>query len=167
MRALAAEAGCATGLAYKVFADRHDLVGAIIHAEFSRLGAASEEFVGRAGTGTVAANLAWFAERLLDSPAVALAQEVSADDTLSKAVRVKVHDTGIGPGAFEAGFAAYLAAEKKAGRVDHAVDVDAFGFLIAGAVHNLIMSGEAWPRTTRRQLKRRLAAVATALAPHR
>jgi AcrR family transcriptional regulator len=165
MRALAAEAGCATGFPYKVFADRHDLVVAIIHAEFGRLRVASEEFVGRAGTGTVASNLAWFAERLLDSPAVALSQEVSADEALSKAVTVKVHDTGIGPGAFELGFAAYLAAEKKAGRIDHAVDADAFAFLIAGAVHNLIMSGEAWPRPTRRKLKRRLAAVAAAIAP--
>ena len=38
-------------------------------------------------------------------------------------------------------------------------------FLIAGAVHNLIISGDAWPRSTRPQLKRRLSAVADAIAP--
>ena len=31
MRALAAEAGCAVGLPYKVFTDRHELVGEIVH----------------------------------------------------------------------------------------------------------------------------------------
>jgi hypothetical protein len=45
------------------------------------------------------------------------------------------------------------------------VDVDAFGFLLAGAIHNLIMSGDAWPRPSRRQLRRRLDAVAAAITP--
>jgi AcrR family transcriptional regulator len=165
MRALAVEAGCATGLPYKVFADRHDLVVEVVHAEFERLRAASDELVERVGAGTVAGNLAWFAEVILDSTAVALAPEVVSDDSLSRAITAKVRGTGIGPGVFEAGFAGYLAAERRTGRIDAAVDTEAFGFLIAGAVHNLIMSGQAWPRPTRRQLQRRLAAVAAAIAP--
>jgi AcrR family transcriptional regulator len=165
MRALAAEAGCATGLPYKVFADRHELVVEIVQGEFERLRAASDEFVRRAGRGTVAANLAWFAELLLDSPAVALAHEFPADKTLANALSAKVHASGLGPGEFQTAFAEYLATEKQAGRVDHAVDADAFGFLLAGAVHNLIMSGDVWPRPTRAQLKRTLAAVAAAISP--
>jgi AcrR family transcriptional regulator len=165
MRALANEAGCATGLPYKVFTDRHELVVEVVHAEFDRLRSASEEFLRRVGAGSVASNLTWYSEIILDSPAVALAPEIAGDLALSKAITAKVHGTGIGPGAFETAFAGYLAAEQRAGRVASNVDTDAFGFLLAGAVHNLIMSGEAWPRPTRRQLRQRLAGVAAAIAP--
>lgn len=164
MRALAAEAGCAVGLPYKVFADRQELVAEICHAEFERLGAAYEELVARAGTATVGANLAWFAGVLLDSPAVALVHEVFADPALTEAVAARVHESGIGPGAFETAFTRYLAAEKVTGRVAGDIDEAAFGFLLAGAVHNLVVSGEAWPRPSRRELKRRLDAVAAAIA---
>jgi AcrR family transcriptional regulator len=166
MRALATEAGCATGLPYKVFADRHELVVEVVHAELDRLRAASEELLGRVATGTVASNLAWFSEIILDSPAVALAPEVAGDQALSKAFTAKVHGTGIGPGAFETAFADYLAAEQRAARIGAEVDTDAFGFLLAGAIHNLIMSGEAWPRPTRRQLQQRLAGIAAAIVQH-
>ncbi len=165
MRALAAEAGCAVGLPYKVFADRQELVAEICHAEFERLGSADHELARRAGTATVGANIAWYAELLLASPAVALADEVFADEALAKVVVARVHETGIGPGDFETVFARYLRAEKRVGRVDGNVDENAFGFLLAGAVHNLIVSGDAWPRPTRRQLRRRFEAVAAAIAP--
>jgi AcrR family transcriptional regulator len=165
MRALASEAGCATGLPYKVFIDRHELVVEVVHAEFDRLHTASEELLSRVRTATVASNLMWYSQIILDSPAVALAPEIAGDHALSKAVTAKVHVTGIGPGAFETAFASYLAAEQRGGRVAANVDTDSFGFLLAGAIHNLIMSGEAWPRPTRRQLQQRLAGVAAAIAP--
>ena len=167
MRALAAEANCAVGLTYKLFTDRRDLVAQICHAEFKRLADASGELSSRAGTGTVGANLTWFAERLLDSPAVSLAHEILADQDLAKAVTARVHDSGVGPAAFETVFAAYLALEKRDGRVAAEVDEKAFGFLLAGAIHNLIISGTAWPRPSRRQLRRHLDAVVAAIAPTR
>jgi AcrR family transcriptional regulator len=166
MRALATEAGCAVGLPYKVFADRHELVGEIIHAEFLRLGERFEEIAGRVGTGTVGGNLVWLAEALLDSPAVALAPEVMGDEQLAKAFTERIHTTGIGPGGFEAAFGRYLEGEQGAGRVDPDVDVEAFGFLLAGAVHNLMVSGDAYPRPSRRRLRQLMAAVAAAIAPH-
>jgi AcrR family transcriptional regulator len=165
MRALAAEADCAVGLPYKVFTDRHDLVAQICHAEFERLGDAYVELGARAGTATVGANLAWFADLLLGSPAVALAHEVFADEILNKAVTARVHESGVGPAAFETVLARYLAAEKHTGRVAPDIDEKAFGFVLAGSIHNLIMSGDAWPRPTRRQLRRRLDAIAAAIAP--
>jgi AcrR family transcriptional regulator len=167
MRALATEAGCAVGLPYKVFADRRALVVEILLVEFERLERANEELVARAGTNTVGANLGWFSELLLGSPAVALAPEVSADEALGRAVEERVQRTGVGPGSFEQGFARYLAAEKSLARVDEHVDEDAFAFLLAGSIHNLIMSGGAWPRPSREQLRRRLDAVAETLAPRR
>lgn len=165
MRALADEAGCAVGLPYKVFADRHDLVVEICTEEFRRLADAYEETVGRAGTATVAANLTRFAELLLDSPAVALVQEIHDDEQLGKAVSSSVHATGIGPATIGLTIARYITAEKHAARVDPDVDADAVAFLLAGAIHNLMVSGDAWPRPNRQELRRHLAALAATLAP--
>jgi AcrR family transcriptional regulator len=165
MRALAAQAGCAVGLPYKVFTDRRELVAEVLHAEFVELQSVFDQLAARAGTGTVGGNLAWFAGLLLGSPGVALAQEVVADEQLMKAVTTRIHESGAGPAAFETILAGYLAAEKRAGRVDPDVDEDAFGFLLAGAIHNLIVSGESYPRPGGRRLERLLAAVAARLAP--
>jgi len=165
MRALATEADCAVGLPYKVFADRHELVGENIHAEFLRLGERFDEMIGRAGTGTVGGNLAWLAEVLLESPAVALAPEVMGNAQLSKEFTERIHATGIGPASFETAFSQYLVAEKAAGRVNGDVDEKAFAFLLAGAVHNLMISGDAYPRPSRRRLRQLLGSAATAIAP--
>lgn len=163
MRALANEANCAVGLPYKVFADRHELVVEIVHAEFARIAEAGEMLIARAGTGTVAGNLTWFAELILDSPAVALAREVFADGDLANAVTANIHVTGAGPTSFESAFTRYLRAEKKAGRVDPSVDEDAVAFFVSGAVHNLAVSGPAYPRPSRRQLQQHLTAIAERL----
>ena len=165
MRALANEAGCAVGLPYKVFTDRQDLVAEICHVEFVRLGRAFDELGRRAGSRTVASNLTWFAELLLDSPAVELVHEVFADETLAKNIASRAHSTGDGPGAFEDVITRYLASEKTAGRVAPEVDERAIAFLLAGALHNLIVSGDAWPRPSRRLLARHIGAVARAIAP--
>ena len=124
MRALAAEAGCATGLPYKVFADRHEIVLEIVHGELIRLKAVSDQLVVRAGSGSVGANLAGFAEEVLSSSAVALAQEVTSHDHLAKEFTRRVHSAGIGPSAIERAFAAYLVAERDAGRIDPTIDTD-------------------------------------------
>ncbi|HEX5997571.1 MAG TPA: TetR/AcrR family transcriptional regulator [Jiangellales bacterium] len=167
MRALATEAGCAVGLPYKVFADRHEIVAAIVHTELDRLRAARDELIQRAGSGTVGGNLAWFAAVFLDSPAVALTQELLADEALRQSVTATAHDNGMGPSAFPRVLSRYLAAEKQAGRVAPDTDEDAFGFLIASALHNLLVAGEAWPRPTRPELEQILTATATAIAAAR
>jgi AcrR family transcriptional regulator len=159
MRRLAAEAGCAVGLPYKVFTDRRALVGELLRDEFVRLRAAFDELVERAGTGTVGGNLAWFADVLLESAALGLADEVVADVAAHE-----FHTSGVA-GGFDTTVPAYLAAEKRAGRVAEDVDEEAFGFLVAGAVHNLLVSGDAYPRPDRRRLRRLLDAVARQLAP--
>lgn len=162
MRALAAEAGCAVGLPYKVFADRRELVRAMLQVEFARLRAAFDELVERAGTGTVGGNLARLAEALLDSPAIALSDEVAGDESLTASSHSEFQDSGLAA-AFDTVVPAYLAAEKRAGRVAPDVDEEAFGFVIVGAVHNLLVSGEGYPRPSRRRLTRLLTAVADRL----
>ena len=165
MRSLAREAGCALGLPYKVFEDRGALVLELVHAELARLITVGQELIERAGDHTVATNLAWFAGAILESPAVALASEIMADPDLGEGFASRFHDGTAGPAGFEFAFASYLAAEQQSGRVGDRVDTDAYGFLLAGAVHNLVVSGPAYPRPTRRQLAQHLGAIAVHLAP--
>jgi AcrR family transcriptional regulator len=164
MRALAAEAGVSLGLPYKIFADRREIVDEIVSAELRRFGAAAKRLLTRAGTYTVGDNLIWFASIVLNSPAAPLAQELHADhQRLESATRV-AEGTGLSPASFPAVLAGYLIAEQRAGRVRDNIDCEAFGFLIAGALHNLLIAGPAWPRPERRQLKHYLTAAASAIA---
>jgi AcrR family transcriptional regulator len=164
MRSLAAEAGCAVGLPYKVFDNRQELLMEILQVQFAALRSRSRELISRAGTGTVADNLTRFAERVLGSTAVALVHEVAGDPALAKAFAEQFHGTDTGPALFENAFAGYLAAEQRAGRIAPDVDTRAFGFLLGGAIRNLVMSGEAYPRPSKRKLKQLLTATTDAIA---
>jgi AcrR family transcriptional regulator len=164
MRRLATEAGCAVGLTYKLFADRRDLVGEIVRADLGRLREASDELLTRAGTATVGANLMWYAEIVLDSPAVALARELLNDEALMQSVAASADHTGIGPAAFPRILTRYLTAEQETGRVAGHVDADAFGFLIASTLHNLLVASDAWPKPSRPDFQRMLDAVAATIA---
>lgn len=159
MRALADEAGCALGLPYKVFADRQELVLELVRASFGDVHAKGEELLRRAGRGTVAGNIAWFAEWLLDSPGVALAQHVMQSPALAEAVVADFHANGHGPTLLDGLLTDYLAAEQEAGRVSPEVDTSAFGFVLGGAIHHLVVMGEGYPRPSSRKLQRILGAV--------
>lgn len=165
MRALAAEAGCAVGLPYKVFSNRDDLVVELLLVEFRRLRNSFDQLVNRAGTGTVAETLAAYARLFLEShtPVLSLAWKMDSEE-LSSAIDAKAHQSGLLE-SFETTVADYLAAEKRLGRIDATVDERAFGFLITGAIHNLIVSGDAYPRPEMREIERMLAAVADRLTP--
>jgi AcrR family transcriptional regulator len=161
MRALAAEADCAVGLPYKVFADRRDLVHAVLRRELDELDGVIESLMARAGRHSVGANLAWFADEFLASPAAPLVREEIANAT----DMADLHGSAAGMHDLEAALGRYLAAERDASRVRADVDVDEIGALVAGAIHNLVVAGAAWPRPSGARLRRRLDALATALAP--
>jgi AcrR family transcriptional regulator len=161
MRALAAEADCAVGLPYKVFADRRELVQAILRRELEELDGVITTLVSRAGRHSVGANLAWFADRFLASPAAPLVREEIATDGDT----VGPHGSHLGMNDLEVALGRYLATEQDAGRVRSDVDVEEIGALVAGAIHNLVVAGAAWPRPSGAQLRRRLDALAAALAP--
>ena len=164
MRALAAEAGVSVGLPYKVFADRREIVTEIVRGEINTLRAATEELVATAGRGTVGDNLTHFAEAILDSPAAPLARELHRDDQLLGSVTGAAEEAGVGPTGLVSVLGRYLVVEQQAGRVAGHVDTDAIAFLIAGALHNLLIAGPAWPRPNQRELKRNLAGIAAAMA---
>lgn len=152
MRSLAAEAGCALGLPYKVFNDRGDLIAELAGSELERLIAVGNDLLERAGKGTLTSNLTWFASAILDSPAVALASEVMSNRSLADRFARTIGESGVGPDGFQTVFAKYLSAEQEQGRVETGIDVDALGFFLAGAIHNLVVSGPAYPRPSRSQL---------------
>jgi AcrR family transcriptional regulator len=162
MRALAAEAECAVGLPYKVFAGRDELVLQLLRDEFQRLRAELDQWAGRAGTGTIAENLAAYPGIFLDSPALALAHEVEHAPHTTDAVDAAAAETGV-VAALEGAVERYLVGEKERGRVAGDVDEKAFAFLIAGAVHNLLISGDLYPRPTSQEMDRYLGAVADRL----
>ena len=164
MRALAAEAGVSLGLPYKIFADRREIVDEIVSAEVRRFGAAAETLLTRVGTYTVGDNLIWFASIVLNSPAASLAQELHADDQRLESASRVAERTGLSPASFPAVLADYLTAEQRVGRVRDNIDGEAFGFLIAGALHNLLIAGPAWRRPEQRQLEGYLTAAACAIA---
>jgi AcrR family transcriptional regulator len=164
MRALAAEAGVSLGLPYKVFADRREIVTEIVRGEITTLRAAAEELVATAGRGVVGDNLTHFAEAILDSTAAPLARELHSDDQLLGSVTGAADAAGVGPTGLVSAFGRYLVAEQLAGRVAEHVDTDAIAFLLAGALHNLLIAGPAWPRPNERELNQNLAGIAAAIA---
>jgi AcrR family transcriptional regulator len=162
MRSLAAEAGCAVGLPYKVFTDRDALVAAVVAEEFARVRVGLKELVDQAGSRTVASNLIRWSKLLLGSPAVALAHGSDDASGLVDAVDAAASETGV-VRAIEQSLVDYLRAEQELGRVDPDVDARAFAFLIAGAIHNLLVAGAPYPRPSTARLGAHLRAVARAI----
>jgi AcrR family transcriptional regulator len=162
MRRLAEEAGCAVGLPYKVFADRSELVADLLRVEFEGLRADLETWERSAGSSTVGEHLGRYARLVLDSPAVNVAAALGRAG--SAVVDAAARNTGV-VNELEGAVMRYLAAEQERGRVDGEADAAAFGFLVAGAIHNLLVSGELYPRPDAHELERTLEAVAARLAP--
>ena len=166
MRALAAEAGCALGMPYKVFASRESLIAELIRIEYARMRDAFARLVASAGMGSIGDNLGRYAEILLESPTVSLAPELHHhDEALGKALDDEAVEAGMVTAVADT-VVEYLAAEKRLGRVAADVDAKAFGFVIAGAIHNLLMSGPAYPHPGLGEVKRMLQAIADRLVVH-
>lgn len=163
MRALATKAGSALGLPYKVFANREELVAELVLEEFTDLRADLDRWSAGAGRGTVGGNLARYARIMLDRdmPAWQMVGEVD-DQALSRAAAAKAGPSGL-LASFDTTVRDYLAAEQRLGRIDADVDVDAFSFLVTGAVHNLLVAGPGYPRPSQRRLDRMLRALAARL----
>ncbi|WP_219417109.1 TetR/AcrR family transcriptional regulator [Pseudonocardia nigra] len=164
MRALAAEAGCAVGLPYKVFGSREELVATLVDEQFRQLTAALDDIVAVAGTRTVAENLGRFAEVLLgaETEVIKLAGNVQ-DTRMAEQVEKSAHGTAF-VDALTTTVARYLTAEKRLGRIGDTVDVDAVEFLVTGAIHNQLVSGTAYPRPDLVEISRYLSWFARVLA---
>ena len=160
MRNLAAEAECAIGLPYTVFPNREALVSELVALELTRIREQVGAWSTTAGTRAVGENLDRYATLLLDAdaPSLELARSLG-DASVDSAVIGSAHASGLSH-SFEHAVAEYLLAEQRLGRVAPDVDVEAFGFVITGAIHNLVDAGAAFPRPSRKRLRRFLLAVA-------
>jgi AcrR family transcriptional regulator len=163
MRAVAQEAGCAVGLPYKVFVNREELVLELVAVELGELTRELDGWMASAGERTVGENLDRFAGIFLESetPALLGANEIDEAGFLER-VRRMTSESGL-VRSFDEAVAQYLAAEQRLGRVRADVDVAAFGFLITGAVHNLVVAGDLYPRPARDRLRAHLDACARAI----
>ncbi len=161
MRSLATEADCSVGLVYKVFTDRRELVEAILERELAELVELLDRLMDRAGRYTVGANLAWFANQFIASPAAPLVREAAATEQDSGSPPESHH----GMEGLEAAVGRYLSAEQERSRVRPDVDTEAIGALVAAAVHNLVLAGAGWPRPSEALLRRRMDGLADAISP--
>jgi AcrR family transcriptional regulator len=156
MRALAKEAGTALGLPYKVFAGRGELVAALVDEQFRRLTDLLDDMVAAAGTGEVADNLFRFAEAVLgsESQLIHLAGDVHDPALVEKSEEFPHGSRFIS--TLPTAITRYVAAEKRAGRIRAEIDEETIGFFVTGALHNLAVSGEAYPRPSLDEIRRML-----------
>ncbi len=164
-RAICREAGCASGLLHNHFGTLDDFLAefAIERARLAATGA--EELPSRAGTGTVADNLAAAALALPASNLPAYAGLMASRPALVARVREAFKAGAPGLDEIQKAYGHYLDAEKALGRIAADVDTKAFAVALMGAF-NLILHqyspGEPDPTA---QIHRVTTALAARMAP--
>ena len=162
-RAVAQEAGVATGLLYHHFADFDDFLAALVLERFRAQARQVAGFPDRAGTRTVTDNLAAAAAALLESPALAVADLVRTRAGLSVKVMGELGAGAPGMREVQRAIVGYLDAERRIGRIAAAADTEAAALLLMGAAHHLLLmhgSGLSDPAGLARRIA---AAVVTGL----
>jgi AcrR family transcriptional regulator len=136
-RAVTAEAGVATGVLHRHFADFDDFLAQYILDRINQLDSQAAALRDAAGTGTVVGNLADALTALFSSVAVAVVALITFRDELRARLR-RAWPAGV-PVLTEAVdmIAAYLTAERERGRIAPGADVDTLAPTLVGAGHLL------------------------------
>jgi AcrR family transcriptional regulator len=134
-RAVTAEAGCAKGVLHRHFEDFDAFLAELVLDRIDRIGRQSAELRARAGTGTVAGNLAAVLTDLLGSVVAKIVSLLIFRDDLRARLR-QTTPSGV-PLATEAAamIASYLAAERDLGRIAADADVGTLAPMLIGAAH--------------------------------
>lgn len=134
-RAVTAEAGCAKGVLHRHFEDFDAFLAELVLDRIDRIDRQSAELRARAGTGTVAGNLAAVLTDLLGSVVAKIVSLLIFRDDLRARLR-QTTPSGV-PLATEAAamIASYLAAERDLGRIAADADVGTLGPMLIGAAH--------------------------------
>jgi len=138
-RAVTTEAGVAAGLLYAHFTDLDDFLAAYAVDRSFVVIAAAGTLTDRAGTGDIAANLA---DALLAIPRhtlTALARLLVLRPDLAERVHDVLGDDAA-LDAIERATAAYLAAERRLGRLTRAADPQSVALALVGALHHLVLT---------------------------
>jgi len=136
-RAVTAEAGVATGVLHRHFADFDDFLAQYILDTVDQMDGQAAALREAAGTGTVVGNLAGALSALFSSVAVAVVALITFRDELRARLRrafpagVPVLTEGVDM------VAAYLTAERERGRIDPGANVDTLAPTLIGAGHLL------------------------------
>jgi AcrR family transcriptional regulator len=147
-RAVTAEAGCAKGVLHRHFADFDAFLAELVEDRITRVEAQAETLRASAGTGTVEANLTGALTDLFGSVAVAIVSLITFRDELRARLRAK-RPKGV-PLLTEgtAMIAAYLSAERDAGRLAADADVETLALSLIGGAHLLFAGREGTPPET-------------------
>ncbi|UYQ62828.1 TetR/AcrR family transcriptional regulator [Streptomyces peucetius] len=140
-RAVTDEADCSKGLLHAHFPGGLDeFVAELVLDRFARTAALAAELPARAGQDTVTANLTAVASALLDSAGPALAAVALTRPGAALRFRDAMAAGAPGFAAVQESVAAYLRAERRAGRVAGELDPEAVALALVGTVHHLLMT---------------------------
>ncbi|MFV2116180.1 TetR family transcriptional regulator [Micromonospora sp. LOL_025] len=139
-RAVTREAGVATGLLFAHFASFDDfLVGYAVDRSF-QIASAAAGLPGRAGTGTVAANLT---ETALATPMItllAVTRLIASRPALAADVEAVLGNGSAALQPLERAVGAYLAAEQQLGRIPTSADTEALALAVIGVLHHVALT---------------------------
>jgi AcrR family transcriptional regulator len=136
-RAVTAEAGVATGVLHRHFADFDDFLAQYILDRIDRMDGQAAALREAAGTGTVVGNLADALTALFSSVAVAVVALITFRDELRARLR-RAFPAGVPVLTEAVGMIAdYLTAERERGRIAPGADVGALAPALIGAAHLL------------------------------
>jgi len=163
-RAITQEAGVANGLLFNHFGDLDGFLVQLILDRARRTAEQAWRLVPRAGTGTVAGNLADAAAAVLQSGAFATATLVLSRPSL--VTRLRQHAAGAPTPLddIQEAFAAYLDAEQKLGRIAVNADTEALALTLTGTLHHIFLKGRAGTPGPAEQARRVAAALITPAA---
>lgn len=162
-RAITTEAGTAKGLLYRHFADLDAFLAAFVTDRAAHLAETIRSLPERAGSGSVADNLV--------EAAVSVAPKASAVIDLIRARWSLGSHLGHGGRGHAGGLqdlehtlAAYLEAERKAGRVGAEADADAVATALVGAIHQLAITRRS-RADLEHQVRRVVAVLVSGITP--
>jgi AcrR family transcriptional regulator len=144
-RAVTTEAGVAKGVLHRHFADFDDFLAGLVLDRAGRMDSQAAALRARAGTGTVAGNLAGALTALFGSVAVAIVALITFRDELRARLR-QTWPAGV-PVLTEAVvmIASYLTAERDLGRIAPGADVGTLAPTLIGAGHLLFADRKGVP----------------------
>jgi AcrR family transcriptional regulator len=143
-RAVTTEADCAKGVLHRHFADFDAFLAELVRDRIARIDAQASALAAAAGSGTVAGNLTDALSALFETVAVGIVGLVTSRHALLDQLRATT-PAGI-PVLTEAAamVAAYLVAERDAGRIAPGADVKTLAPTLIGAAH-LLFAGRPDP----------------------
>ncbi len=158
-RAVTAEAGVAKGVLHRHFADFDVFLAELALDRVAQIGALAAPLRARAGSGTVAGNLAASLPDLFSPAILALIRLVIARDELRARLRAATGSRLPLVSESTAMVACYLAAERDLGRIAAGADIAALAPTLIGAAHLLFTEADGAPEPAA------VARVAAAILP--